>query len=305
MSFDEIKTKWRNYRNKRLQNKTQFTRSINRSKGGDVGIFILLAIVALIMVLPMVYAICQSLKPLDELFVFPPRFFVVNPTFKNYRDLFSLINNSWVPFSRYIFNTVFISLTGTFGNVLFASYAAYALAKIKFPGRKFLFSVVVYSLMFNSTVTGITNFITMSALGWVDTYLAVIVPSWCYTFGLYLMKQFMETSVNDSVLESARLEGASENLIFWKIAMPMVKPAWITLIIFVFKDLWNMGSSMYIYSEQLKTFNYAISQLVTAGIARSGVSAAATVIMMIVPITVFVITQSNVITTMSASGMKD
>ena len=305
MSFDEVKTKWRNYRNKRLQNKTQFTRSINRSKGGDVGIFILLAIVALIMVLPMVYGICQSLKPLDELFVFPPRFFVVNPTFKNYRDLFSLINNSWVPFSRYIFNTVFISLAGTFGNVLFASYAAYALAKIKFPGRKFLFSVVVYSLMFNSTVTGITNFITMSALGWVDTYLAVIVPSWCYTFGLYLMKQFMETSVNDSVLESARLEGASENLIFWKIAMPMVKPAWITLIIFVFKDLWNMGSSMYIYSEQLKTFNYAISQLVTAGIARSGVSAAATVIMMIVPITVFVITQSNVITTMSASGMKD
>ena len=305
MSFDEVKTKWRNYRNKRLQNKTQFTRSVNRSKGGDVGIFILLAIVALIMVLPMVYAICQSLKPLDELFVFPPRFFVVNPTFKNYRDLFSLINNSWVPFSRYIFNTVFISLAGTFGNVLFASYAAYALAKIKFPGRKFLFSVVVYSLMFNSTVTGITNFITMSALGWVDTYLAVIVPSWCYTFGLYLMKQFMETSVNDSVLESARLEGASENLIFWKIAMPMVKPAWITLIIFVFKDLWNMGSSMYIYSEQLKTYNYAISQLVTAGIARSGVSAAATVIMMIVPITVFVITQSNVITTMSASGMKD
>ena len=300
MSFDEVKTKWRNYRNKRLQNKTQFTRSVNRSKGGDVGIFILLAIVALIMVLPMVYAICQSLKPLDELFVFPPRFFVVNPTFKNYRDLFSLINNSWVPFSRYIFNTVFISLAGTFGNVLFASYAAYALAKIKFPGRKFLFSVVVYSLMFNSTVTGITNFITMSALGWVDTYLAVIVPSWCYTFGLYLMKQFMETSVNDSVLESAR-----QNLIFWKIAMPMVKPAWITLIIFVFKDLWNMGSSMYIYSEQLKTFNYAISQLVTAGIARSGVSAAATVIMMIVPITVFVITQSNVITTMSASGMKD
>ncbi len=305
MSFDEVKTKWRNYRNKRLQNKTQFTRSVNRSKGGDVGIFILLAIVAVVMVLPMVYAICQSLKPLDELFVFPPRFFVVNPTFKNFRDLFSLINNSWVPFSRYIFNTVLISLTGTFGNVLFASYAAYALAKIKFPGRKFLFSVVVYSLMFNSTVTGITNFITMSALGWVDTYLAVIVPSWCYTFGLYLMKQFMETSVNDSVLESARLEGASENLIFWKIAMPMVKPAWITLIIFVFKDLWNMGSSMYIYSEQLKTFNYAISQLVTAGIARSGVSAAATVIMMIVPITVFVITQSNVITTMSASGMKD
>jgi len=305
MSFQELKTKYRNYRNKKLTNKQQFTRSINRSKGGDVGIFIMLAIVAVIMVLPMVYAICQSLKPLDELFVFPPRFFVVNPTFKNYRDLFNLMNESWVPFSRYIFNTVFISFCGTFGNVIFASYAAYALAKIKFPGRQFLFSIVVYSLMFNSTVTGITNFITMSALNWVDSYLAVIVPAWCYTFGLYLMKQFMETSVNDSVLESARLDGAGENLIFWKIAMPMVKPAWITLIIFVFKDLWNMGASLYIYSEQLKTFNYAISQLVTSGIARSGVSAAATVVMMIVPITVFIITQSNVITTMSASGMKD
>ncbi len=305
MTFQDVKAKYVKYRNQREQEKAQFTRSVNRSKGGDVGIFIMLAIVAIIMVLPMVYAICQSLKPLDELFVFPPRFFVVNPTFKNFRDLFTLMNESWVPFSRYIFNTVFISVAGTFGNVIFASYAAYALAKIKFPGRNFLFSVVVYSLMFNSTVTGITNFITMSALGWVDTYWSVIVPAWCYTFGLYLMKQFMETSVNDSVLESARLDGAGENLIFWRIAMPMVKPAWITLIIFVFKDLWNMGASLYIYSEELKTFNYAISQLVTSGIARSGVSAAATVVMMIVPVFVFVITQSNVITTMSASGMKD
>ena len=159
--------------------------------------------------------------------------------------------------------------------------------------------------MFNSTVTGITNFITMSALGWVDTYFAVIVPAFCTTFGLYLMKQFMETSVTDAVLESARLDGASENKIFWKIAMPMVKPAWITLIIFAFKDLWNSGANMYIYSEQLKTFNYAISQLVTSGISRSGVSAAATVVMMIVPILVFVITQSNVIETMTQSGMKD
>ena len=188
MSFQEVKTKLRDYNNRRLRNKPQFQRSINRSKKGDFGIFFMLGVVAVIMVLPMVYAICQSLKPLDELFVFPPRFFVVNPTGKNYTDLFNLMNESWVPFSRYIFNTVFISFCGTFGNVIFASYAAYALAKIKFPGRKFLFSIVVYSLMFNSTVTGITNFITMSALGWVDTYFAVIVPSFCYTFGLYLMK---------------------------------------------------------------------------------------------------------------------
>mgnify|MGYP000207028837 CR=1 FL=1 len=278
---------------------------LNRSLGGNVLIALFLAVLGLFMALPMIYAVCSSLKPLDELWVFPPRFFVVNPTFKNFTDLFKLMGDSWVPFSRYIFNTAFISVVGTAGNVLFSAVAAYAIAKVPFPGRNFLFKIVVYSLMFNSTVTGITNFLTMSALGWVDTYFAVIVPAFCTTFGLYLMKQFMETSVTDAVLESARLDGASENKIFWKIAMPMVKPAWITLIIFAFKDLWNSGANMYIYSEQLKTFNYAISQLVTSGISRSGVSSAATVVMMIVPILVFVITQSNVIETMSASGMKD
>lgn len=305
--FSELVSKFKNYKERKIREKggDTFKRSVTRSAGGDVGIFVIVGVVAVIMVLPMVYAIAQSLKPLDELFMFPPRFFVVNPTFKNFSDLFRLMGESWVPFSRYIFNTILISVVGTAGNVLFSSYAAYAIAKIPFPGRKFLFSTIVYSLMFNATVTSITNFITMSYLGWVDTYLAVIVPAFCTPFGLYLMKQFMETSVNDAVLESARLEGASENKIFWKIAMPMVKPAWVTLIIFAFKDLWNAGQNMYIYSEQLKSFNYAISQLVTSGIARSGVGAAATVVMMIVPITVFIISQSNVIQTMSTSGMKD
>ncbi|MEG2004041.1 MAG: carbohydrate ABC transporter permease [Clostridia bacterium] len=290
---------------KNKQPKEQFTRSVNRSLKGDIGIFIILAIAGAIMVLPLVFAIGQSLKSLEEFWVFPPRFFPVNPTFKNFTDLFRLMGSSWVPFSRYIFNTVLISVVGTAGNVVLSAYAAYAIAKIPFPGRNFFFKVIVYSLMFNATVTGITNFITMSTLHWVDTYLAIIVPAFCTTYGLYLMKQFMDTSVADAVLESARLEGASENKIFWVIAMPMVKPAWITLIIFAFKDLWNTGANMFIYSEQLKTFNYAISQLVTSGIARTGVSAASTVVMMIVPILVFVVTQSNVIQTMSTSGMKD
>ena len=303
--FENMKTKIKAAYRKHQTNKVQFKRSVTRSAGGDVGIYIMLAIVAFVMVLPMVYAIVQSLKPLDEIFVFPPRFFVINPTFDNFRDLFRTMADSWVPFSRYVFNTVLISVAGTAGNVLLSSYAAYAIAKIRFPGRQGLFKLVTYALMFNATVTGISNFIIMSALGWVDTYLAVIVPAFCTPFGLYLMKQFMETNVQDAVLESARLEGASENKILWKIAMPMVKPAWATLILFAFKDLWNTGANLYIYSEQLKTMNYAISQLVTAGIARSGVSAAATVIMMLVPITVFIISQNNVIQTMSSAGMKD
>lgn len=290
---------------KLLKNKGDKPKRLNRSAGGDAGIFVFLALFGVVMLFPMVYAVSQSLKPLDELWQFPPRVFVERPTFKNYRDLFRMLGDSWVPFSRYIFNTIFISVIGTAGNVLLSSLAAYALAKIPFPGRKFMFKIVVYSLMFNATVTSITNFITMSAFGMIDTYWAVILPAWCTTYGLYLMKQFMETSVSDPVLESARLEGASEMRIFWTIAMPMVKPAWVTLIIFAFKDLWNSGSSTYVYSEQLKTFNYAISQVVSAGISRAGASAASTVITMIVPIIVFVITQSNVIQTMSTSGMKD
>ncbi len=257
------------------------------------------------MFLPLLYVVIQALKPLDELWMFPPRFYVINPTLKNFRDLFSLMGDSWVPFSRYIFNTVFISVAGTFGNLLFASMAAYSLAKLKYPGRDFMFDLVVKSLMFTSTVTGIATFITMSLLHWVDTYLAIIVPAFGYTLGLYLMKQFMETNVPDETLESARLDGASEFYAFWVIAMPMVKPAWLTLIIYSFQGLWNAGSSIYIYSEQLKTLNYAISQITAGGIARAGASAAATVVMMAVPIIVFVISQSNIIETMGSSGMKD
>lgn len=305
MMFDKLKNKIKDAYRKYQTNRVRFKRSVTRSAGGDVGIYILLGIVAVVMVLPMVYAICQSLKPLDEIFVFPPQFFVINPTFDNFRDLFRTMADSWVPFSRYLFNTIFISVVGTLGNVVCSSYAAYAISKIRFPGRNFLFKIVTYSLMFNATVTSISNFILMSALHMVDTYFAIIVPAFCTSFGLYLMKQFMETNVNDSVLESARLEGASENKILWVIAMPMVKPAWATLILFAFKDLWNTGANLYIYSEQLKTMNYAISQLVTAGIARSGVSAAATVVMMLVPIVVFIISQNSVIQTMSSAGMKD
>ena len=276
-----------------------------RSAGGDAGITAILFILGVFMFLPMYYVVIQSFKPLDELWMFPPKFYVVSPTLTNYKDLFLLMNTSWVPFSRYVFNTVFTSVAGTFGNLFFSSLAAYAMAKIKFPGGKTMFKTVEISLMFNSTVTAVTSFILMSAFKWIDTYWAIIVPAWATSLGLFLMKQFMETNVTDAVLESARLDGASELKTFWVIAMPMVKPAWLTLIIYSFQGLWNKGQSIYIHSEQLKSFNYAIGQITAGGIARQGASAAATVIMMLVPITVFVISQSNIIETMGSSGMKD
>ena len=278
---------------------------LNRSAGGDTGITIMLTILGLFMFIPMYYVVIQSLKPLDELFMFPPRFYVMRPTLENFGDLFTLMSDSWVPFSRYIFNTVFITICGTLGNLVFASMAAYSLAKLKFPGRNAIFQLIVTSLMFHSTVNQVTHFIILSSFGWIDTYLSIIVPSMATTMGLYLMKQFMETSVPDTVLESARLDGASEFRTYLIIAMPMVKPAWLTLMIECFKSLWNSGSSIYVHSEELKTFNYAIQQIISGGIARSGAGAASTVVMMMVPILVFVLNQSQIIETMGSSGMKD
>ena len=278
---------------------------LNRSAGGDSGITFVLVLLGLFMFLPMYYTVIQAFKPLDELFMFPPRFYVINPTFDNFTDLVALMSDSWVPFSRYIFNTVFLSVCGTVGNLVIASAAAYALSKLKFPGRKPIFDLIVMSLMFHSTVNQITHFIILSSFGWVDTFLSIIVPSLAGTMGLYLMKQFMDSSVPDTVLESARLDGASEFRTFLIIAMPMVKPAWLTLMIECFKGLWNMGGSIYIHSEELKTFNYAIQQIISGGIARSGAGAAASVIMMSVPILVFVFNQSKIIETMGSSGMKD
>ena len=278
---------------------------LNRSAGGDTVISIILTIFGAFMFLPMLYILMNSVKPMAELWIYPPRFYVVSPTLSNFKSLFSLMGDSWVPFSRYIFNTVFISVVGTFGNLMLSSMAAYALAKIPFPGHKWMFKLIRTALMFSSTVTNIANFITMSILGWVDTYSAIIIPAFGSILGLYLMKQFMDSNVSSAVLESARLDGASEMKTFWTIAMPMVKPAWLTLIIYCFQGLWNAGASPYVYSEELKTLNYAIGQITAGGVARAGASAAATVVMMMVPILVFVISQSNIIETMGSSGMKD
>ena len=278
---------------------------VNRSAGGDFGLFSVIIFFALVMVLPMVYAIIQSLKPLDELWIFPPRFWVANPTLKNFKDLFQNLNNSWIPFSRYLFNTLLVSVVGTGGHVILASMAAYALSKRKFYGSEFIFKIITLSLMFSASVTGIPTFIIMSKCLLIDTYWSIILPAFSSTLGLYLMKQFMEMMVNDSVIEAAHIDGAGELRIFWVIVMPMVKPAWLTLIVFSFQGLWNATGATYIYSEELKSLNYAVSQIVSAGIARAGTAAAAIVFMMALPILVFVFTQSNIVETMSSSGVKE
>ncbi len=280
-------------------------RALNRSYGGDVPIYLFLIFCGVFMILPMVYAISNSLKPLNELWIFPPKFFVQNPTWQNFSDMVTVLSDTYVPFSRYIFNTVFVTVVGTGGHLVIASLCAFALAKYHFKGANILFNMVVMALMFNATVTQIPNFLIISQIGWIDTYWSLIIPAFAYPLGLYLMKQFMEQMIPDSILEAAQIDGANKWITFWRVAMPMVKPAWLTLIIFSFQTLWNLGSTVYIQSEPMKTLNYAISQIVAGGVARQGAASAATVTMMIPPILLFLFSQSNIVTTMATSGMKD
>lgn len=280
---------------------------LNRSWGVDILLFVLLGGVACFMALPLVFTISNAFKPIDEIFTFPPKLFVRHPTFKNFTDLAGIFSDSWVPFSRYVFNTFFIAIVGTAGHVILASAAAYPLAKIRFPGRRLLFSIVVLSLMFTAYVTQVPNYMIISYLGMINTYWAILLPAFGMTLGLYLMKQFME-QIPDALLEAGKIDGASEYRIYWQIVMPIVRPAWLTLIIFSLQSLWTNGSvtsHKYIYSEQLKTVDYVFGQIASGGLVRTGPVAAVTLLMMIVPITVFIVTQSSIIQTMSTSGLKE
>lgn len=279
-------------------------RRLNRSFTVSFLLFLVLAGFGAFMAIPLVYAINNAFKPLDELFIFPPRFFVINPTLDNFFDLFAIMGDSWVPLSRYITNTVLITVIGTVGHIILASAAAYPLAKYKFLGSKALFSIVVLSLMFSGHVTATPNYMVMSWLGWINSHASLIIPALAFPLGLFLMKQFME-QIPDALIEAAKIDGANEYRIYWTIVMPNVKPAWLTLLILQFPALWGTDGGSFIYSENLKTLNYALSQLAAGGIARAGVGAAVALLLMIVPITLFVISQSSVMQTMATSGMKE
>ena len=276
----------------------------NRSIGGDIGIYLLLIIFAVAMVFPVVFLIGSALKPLNELFRFPPPIWPQNPTLDNFADLFVTMGQSFVPFSRYLVNTVFITAVGTFGHLVIASMAAFVLAKYEFPGGKAFFAVVTTCLMFSGYVTGIPNYLIMSKLGMVDTYWALILPAFAAPIGLFLMKQFME-GLPTALIEAATIDGASRFRVFWSIVMPNVKPAWLTMIIFSVQALWNNNAATIIYSEAKKTLVYALGQILAGGVARTGQSAAANVIIVAVPILIFVFSQSRILETMASSGIKD
>lgn len=280
------------------------SRKVSRSAGGNIVLIIFLTLMGSVMLVPMIYTVLQSLKPLEEIFIYPPRFWVTNPTLSNFRNLSKLTSSLSVPFTRYLFNSVFLAVICTVIQVILASMAAYPLAKHDFFGKKFFNQLVVLALLFTYEVTFLPQYIFISKLGWIDSWWALIVPSAAYTMGVYLMRQNM-VSFPDSILEAARIDGASEAVCFWKIVMPSVKAVWLTMVVFSFGSLWSRSDTSYIYTEQLKSLPTLLTQISAGGIARAGVSAAAGVVLMIPPILVFVLTQSNVMEAMANSGMKD
>ena len=289
---------------KRRRRSYKKEKKLNRSMAGNTLLFVLMGICGVAMAIPLVMVINNALKPLDELFQFPPKIFVRNPTLENFSDLFILMNDTWVPFSRYMLNTIIITGGGMVGHVIIASLAAYPLAKHNFPGKKILFQLVVLSMMFSWTVTQTPQYMIISWLGINNSYWALILPACSFGMGLYLMKQFME-QLPDSLMESARLDGATEFRIFWTIVMPNVKPAWLTLAIFQFQQMWGNTGGTFLRDEQLKPLQYALYQISAGGAARAGAGAAVTFIIAAVPITFFLICQSNVLETMTSSGMKE
>ncbi len=286
------------------KNRSQYKR-YTRSTAGSIGYFMILILAGIFMVFPLFYCVITSFKPLDELLIFPPKFFVSRPTLSNYTVLPALLSNLQIPISRYIFNSIFIAVVSTFLTIIAGSMAAFTFSKSKVRGRKLLFMIVQIMLLYNSYTLSVPQYLIFSNLKMIDSYWVYILPAVPSAVNCFLMKQFMDVSVPDTLMEAARIDGAGVGRIYWQIVMPIMKPAWMTVLLFSFQNMWSAVPGGTVFSEQLKTLPYVMSSVTAGGIARSGSSMAITVLLMLPPIVVFLFTQSNVMETMSNSGIKE
>ena len=276
-----------------------------RSKLGNFTLVFFLVLFGLFSLLPLIYCVCTSFKPLDELLIFPPTFFVRRPTIGNYTVLPDLMASLRVPLSRYIFNSIFTSLFTTVIYIFVALMAAYSISKATFKGRNAIFWAIQFALMFNGYTLAVPQYLIFSGLGLLDTYWIYILPPMASTMGVFLGKQYIEGYVPDALLEAAKIDGANQFRVFWSIVMPTIKPIWLTLLLFTFRDIWQTVPGGKIFSEELKILPQVVTQITAGGTARAGSAMAVTVIMMIPPIIVFLISQSSVAESMSSAGIKE
>ena len=277
---------------------------MREKKSGTISIFIFLIIFGVFMVLPIYLLVVMSIKPVEELFVFPPKLYAIRPTLDNFSDMFAVLRQNRVPFSRYVFNSIAVTVSVTVLQCVFVSMAAFVLAKCKFPGNKLINEIIVIALLYQSNVIYLMQYIVMAKMGIIDNPLALILPSIASPLGLFLLKQSI-SQTPDSIIDAAKVDGAGLFRICWQIVIPNQKPALMTLILFAFQSSWNMQSGTVIFSEQHKTLPVVVQQAAEAGLARAGIAMAAAVFILIPPVIVFMISQKNVIETMAHSGINE
>ena len=283
--------------------------SLRHARFSTIVILILLTAVALVSLLPIVYVICNAFKPLEELFVYPPQFFVRNPTMQNFTDFMYATDVSTVPFSRYLFNSVTVTLVTTALTIVFSLCCAYAFSKLKFPGQKGLFQMITIALMFSPEAVVITRYLIVNSLNIIDTFWAHILPHLALPMGVFLIKQFMD-QVPDSLCEAAKIDGANEIRILWSIITPAVLPAVGAVLIIAFQNVWGdmSTSTLYTVSESMRTLPYLVSSLTSGltadSVARKGATAAAGLLMLLPNFIIFAVLQRSMIETMVTSGIK-
>ena len=274
---------------------------------GQIKITIILLPLLIFMAMPLVYIANHAFKPMDELFAFPPTFFVKNATLENFEKLIKFSRTSGVPMSRYVFNSLIVTVLTVGLSLLFTTMSAFALAKLKFKGRDMMMNVNQMALMFVATAVLIPRYLVIAKLGLIDNIWAHILPLMAYPVALFLVKQFTE-QVPDSLIEAAYIDGASDVTVYRKIVIPLIKPAIATATILVFQQVWTNveTSNYYINDDSMKTLTFYMNSMINVNntVAGQGMSAAATLILFIPNLVLFIILQNGVMNTMAHSGIK-
>lgn len=273
---------------------------------GQLKFYAFLVPICLFMALPIVFIFMNAFKPLDELFAYPPRFYVRNPTFDNFNALFAISSTSNIPASRYLFNSVLSSVLTVLSTLVISTSAGYVLSKKRFRLRPALMEINNLALMFCSVAVAIPRYFVISNIGLLDSFWANIIPLLATPTGVFLVKQFID-GLPDALIEAAIIDGANDYQILMKIIMPLVKPALSTLTIMTFQSAWGAteASTNFINNESLKTFAFYLSTLSASGtVSGQGVAAAATLIMFVPNLVIFIFMQSKVMSTMAHSGIK-
>ncbi|MCQ6557469.1 carbohydrate ABC transporter permease [Paenibacillus mendelii] len=263
---------------------------------------------ALFMLIPIVYIFNHAFKPLDEMFLFPPRILVQEPTIVNFEKLFFATSGDVVPFTRYLFNSIIIAVITIFCVITVSSMAGYAIAKLRFGLKGLIMGLIYISLMFAAETVSIPRYLIISGLGINDTYFAHILPFLASPVAVFLMMAFIGQIPND-LIEAAKLDGASEVAIFNRIVMPLAAPAVATIAILTFQGVWGdvEASTLYVQDEALKNIAYYVQTLVSGAqnnVAGQGLMAAASLLMFLPNLIIFLVFQKRVMQTMLHSGVK-